>query len=159
MKIKFFAIALAALTLVACDKTPQPIVPVLTYYLGEATVESTAGTVVNADARVEFLPYTDGTADLTLYELSFSPKMQMKLDVTVPGVTYVSTPEKITFSGDEIIPFAMAGNQFPQYTVTDLKGEIVGDKLTFTLKFGGIPTTYTGEKCEAPATLSDSDAK
>lgn len=158
MKIKFFAIALAALTLVACDKTPQPIVPVLTYFLGEATVEATAGTVVNADARVEFLPYTDGTADLTLYELSFSPKMPMKLDVTVPGVIYVSTPEKITFSGDGIIPFALGG-EFPNYKVTDLQGEIVGDKLTFTLKFGGIPTTYTGEKCEAPATLSDSDAK
>lgn len=158
MKIKFFAIALAALTLVACEKAPQPIVPVLTYFLGEATVEATAGTVVNADARVEFLPYTDGTADLTLYELSFSPKMPMKLDVTVPGVTYVSTPEKITFSGDGIIPFALGG-EFPNYKVTELQGEIVGDKLTFTLKFGGIPTTYTGEKCEAPASLSDSDAK
>ena len=159
MKIKFFAIALAALTLVACDKTPQPIVPVLTYYLGEATVESTAGTVVNADARVEFLPYTDGTADLTLYELSFSPKMPVKLDVTVPGVTYVSTPEKITFSGDEIIPFALGGNQFPQYTVTDLKGEIVGDKLSFTLKLGDIPTSFVGEKVEETTPETQPEAK
>ena len=151
MKIKALTIALAALTLVACEQTPEPIVPVLTYYLGEATVEATTGTVVNADARVEFYPYEDGSADLILYEIKFAPNMPLKLDVTVPGVTITSTHEKITLSGDDIIPFALGGNQFPNYKVTDLQGEIVGDKLTFTLKFGGIPTSYIGEKCEAPA--------
>ena len=151
MKIKFFAIALAALSLIACEKEPEPIVPEQADYVGTLTVEATAGTVINADSRVDFLPFEDGFAELTLYEVKFAPGMPMRLDVAIPGVTLTSTPEKVILSGNEIIPIAMGGNQFPQYTVTDLKGEIVGDKLSFTLKLGGIPTTYIGEKTEAPA--------
>ena len=151
MKIKFFAIALAALSLIACEKEPEPIVPEQADYVGTLTVEATAGTVINADSRVDFLPFEDGFAELTLYEVKFAPGMPMRLDVAIPGVTLTSTPEKVILSGNEIIPIAMGGNQFPQYTVTDLKGEIVGDKLSFTLKLGGIPATYIGEKTEAPA--------
>ena len=145
MKIKPFATVLAALALIACEKTPTPIVPEEADYVGTVTVESSAGTVENTGARVEFTPNEDGTAQLTLYEISFSPKMPMTLDVIIPGVAVVSTPEKITFSADEIIPFAM-GVEFPRYLVTELAGEIVGNKMTFTLKFGGTPTSFVGEK-------------
>lgn len=146
MKIKLFTAALAALALIACEKTPTPIVPEEADYVGTVTVESSVGTVENTGARVEFSPSEDGTtADLTLYEISFSPKMPMTLDVIIPGVAVVSTPEKITFSADEIIPFAM-GVEFPRYLVTELAGEIVGNKMTFSLKFGGTPTSFVGEK-------------
>lgn len=145
MKIKALSIALAALALIACEKTAEPIVPEQADYVGTLTVEATAGTVVNAEARVEFLPYQDGSAELTLYEVKFSPRMPLTLDVTVPGITLTSTPEKVILSGDDIVPFALGGN-YPDYKVTELQGEVVGDKLTVSLKFGGIQTTYEGQK-------------
>lgn len=145
MKIKALSIALAALALIACEKTPEPIVPEQADYVGTLTVEATAGTVVNAEARVEFLPYQDGSAELTLYEVKFSPRMPLTLDVTIPGITLTSTPEKVILSGDDIVPFALGGN-YPDYKVTELQGEVVGDKLTVSLKFGGIQTTYEGQK-------------
>ena len=145
MKIKALSIALAALALIACEKTPKPIVPEQADYVGTLTVEATAGTVVNAEARVEFLPYQDGSAELTLYEVKFSPRMPLTLDVTIPGITLTSTPEKVILSGDDIVPFALGGN-YPDYKVTELQGEVVGDKLTVSLKFGGIQTTYEGQK-------------
>ena len=145
MKIKALSIALAALALIACEKTPEPIVPERADYVGTLTVEATAGTVVNAEARVEFLPYQDGSAELTLYEVKFSPRMPLTLDVTIPGITLTSTPEKVILSGDDIVPFALGGN-YPDYKVTELQGEVVGDKLTVSLKFGGIQTTYEGQK-------------
>jgi hypothetical protein len=159
MKIKFFAIALAALSLIACEKEPEPIVPEQADYVGTLTVEATAGTVVNSEARIDFLPFQDGTAELMLYEVKFSPKMPMKLDVLIPGITITSTPEKVILSGNEIVPLAMGGNQFPQYTVTDLKGEIVGDKLSFTLKLGDIPTSFVGEKVEETTPETQPEAK
>ena len=145
MKIKALSIALAALALIACEKTPEPIVPEQADYVGTLTVEATAGTVVNAEARVEFLPYQDGSAELTLYEVKFSPRMPLTLDVTIPGITLTSTPEKVILSGDDIVPFALGGN-YPDHKVTELQGEVVGDKLTVSLKFGGIQTTYEGQK-------------
>lgn len=146
MKIKFFALALAALTLLACEKTPDPIVPEETDYVGTLVVESSKGPVENTEARVKFQPNQDGSAELTLYEVKFSPGMPMKLDVTIPDVKVTSTANKITLSGTDIIPLALGGNKFPDHIVTDLTGEIVGDKMTLSLKFGGIPTTYVGEK-------------
>ena len=145
MKIKLFATALAALALIACEKTPTPIVPEEADYVGTVTVESSAGTVENVGARVEFRPYEDGTAELTLYEISFHPRMPMKLDVTIPGLLMTCTPQKIILTGDDIVPFALGG-EFPNYTVTDLRAEIIGNKMTLNLKFGGTPTSFVGEK-------------
>ncbi len=145
MKIKFFAIALAALSLIACEKTPEPIVPEEADYIGTVIVEASKGTVENPDSRVEFRPYEDGTAELTLYQVKFAPGMPMKVDVTIPGITMTSTAEKITLTGTDIIPFAMGG-PYTQRPVTDLTGEIVGNKMTLNLKFGGIPTSFVGEK-------------
>lgn len=145
MKIKLFAIALAALSLIACEKTPEPIVPEEADYVGTVTVESSAGPVENVGARVEFTPYEDGTAELTLYEISFHPRMPMKVDVTIPGLLMTCTPQKIILTGDDIVPFALGG-PFTNYTVTELRAEIVGNKMTLNLKFGGTPTSFVGEK-------------
>jgi len=145
MKIKLFAIALAALSLIACEKTPEPIVPEEADYIGTVIVEASKGTVENPDSRVEFRPYEDGTAELTLYQVKFAPGMPMKVDVTIPGLTMTTTAEKITLTGTDIVPFALGG-PFTQYTVTDLTGEIVGNKMTLNLKFGGTPTSFVGEK-------------
>jgi len=71
--------------------------------------------------------------------------MPMKVDVTIPGLTMTTTAEKITLTGTDIVPFALGG-PFTQYTVTDLTGEIVGNKMTLNLKFGGTPTSFVGEK-------------
>ncbi len=145
MKIKLFAIVLAALSLTACIKTPGIRVPEEADYVGTVTVESSAGPVENVGARVEFTPNEDGTAQLTLYEISFHPRMPMKVDVTIPGLLMTCTSEKIILTGDDIVPFALGG-PFTNYTVTELRAEIIGNKMTLNLKFGGTPTSFVGEK-------------
>ena len=36
------------------------------------------------------------------------------------------------------------GGEYPRYTVKDFEGEIVDDQLTFSLKFGSTPTSFSG---------------
>ena len=152
MKIKFFAIALAALSLIACEKTPEPIVPEEADYTGTLTVEASTGTVVDNESRLNFTPSEDGaTADIVLFQAKFAPRMPLRLDTTISGITLTSTPEKIILSGDGIIPTAMGGIPFEDYKISDLKGEIVGDKISLSLTFGSAPATYVGKLSEAPA--------
>ena len=37
------------------------------------------------------------------------------------------------------------GGEYPRYTVTDLKGSIVGKEISFSLHFGSVPTSYKGK--------------
>lgn len=151
MKIKFFAIALAALSLIACEKTPEPIAPEEADYTGTLTVEASTGTFIDEASRLNFTPSEDGkTANIVIFQAKFAPGMPVRLDTTLPGITLTSTPEKIILSGNGIVPIAI-GKEFNDYTIPDLKGEIVGDKISISLTFGSAPATYVGKKSEAPA--------
>lgn len=147
MKTKFFFAALVAMTLIGCDKAEHetPIVPEVSDYKGTVTVMYQGSPFNNENIAVNFTPAEDGkTASITLYQIRFVPQMPVTIDVTIPNVTVQSTPEKILLSGDQIIPLAMGG-EFPQYTVTNLEGEIVGQELAFSLNFGDSPTSFRGE--------------
>lgn len=88
--------------------------------------------------RVEALIVTDSTLDIKLYGINFSSKMPVTIDMEIPDVSYIRTVEKITLSGDSIIP-TMGGNPFNRYVIYDLSGTITADSLTFTNAYG----TYT----------------
>ena len=89
--------------------------------------------------RVEAVIVTDSTLDIKLYGINFSSKMPVTIDMEIPDVSYIRTVEKITLSGDSIIP-TMGGNPFNRYVIHDLSGTITADSLTFTNAYG----TYTG---------------
>ena len=147
MKTKFFFAALVAMTLIGCGKAePEtPIVPEMSDYKGTVTVMYKGEPFDNENIQVNFTPSEDGkTASIVIYQIRFVPQMPVTIDVTIPNVAVQSTTEKILLSCERTIPLAMGG-EYPRYTVTDLKGEIVGQEMSFSLNFGDSPTSFQGQ--------------
>ena len=147
MQFKHMLLALAALAAIGCNKnTPEETAgPKEGSYVGTVTVNSTSGEVFdNENIEVSFTPSEDGkTATLVMYQIKFTPRMPMTLDVTIPDVNISAEGEDIKLACAEVVPLAMGG-PFPNYTVTDLTGKISGDELTFSLNFGATPTSFSG---------------
>lgn len=146
MKAKHLLFAFVAMSLIGCGKeTPEmPLVPEESDYVGTVTVVYNEAPFDNEGIRVNFTPSEDGqTASITLHQIRFVPQMPVTIDVTIPDITLQSSTEKIVLSCERCIPLAMGG-EYPRYTVTDLRGEIVGDELTFSLNFGDYPTSFKG---------------
>ncbi len=139
--------ALVAMTLIGCGKAePEtPIVPEMSDYKGTVTVMYKGEPFNNENIQVNFTPSEDGkTASIIIYQIRFVPQMPVTIDVTIPNVAVQSTTEKILLSCERTIPLAMGG-EYPRYTVTDLKGEIVGKEMSFSLNFGDSPTSFQGQ--------------
>ena len=146
MKAKHLLFAFVAMSLIGCGKeTPEmPLVPEESDYVGTVTVVYNEAPFDNEGIRVSFTPSEDGqTASITLHQIRFVPQMPVTIDVTIPDIALQSSTEKIVLSCERCIPLAMGG-EYPRYTVTDLRGEIVGDELTFSLNFGDYPTSFKG---------------
>lgn len=147
-KTIYLMLALAAV-LVSCDKSEkenEQEAPVLksTDYSGTLTVDASTGTFDTENIKVSFTA-TDkaDSASITMFQVKFSPRMPLTLDVTVPGINVKRTAKGAVLTCDSIIPLAMGG-EFPNYKVTGLTGEIVDEELTLSLKFGSTPTSYRG---------------
>ena len=147
MQFKHMLMALAALAAIGCNKNnPEETVgPKEGSYVGTVTVNSTSGEVFdNENIEVTFTPSEDGkTATLVMYQIKFTPRMPMTLDITIPDVNITAEGQDIKLECAEVVPLAMGG-PFPNYTVTNLTGKISGDNLTFSLNFGATPTSFSG---------------
>ncbi|MBR1630659.1 MAG: hypothetical protein IJ680_02265 [Paludibacteraceae bacterium] len=97
------------------------------------------------DSRVAF-EFGDGqTFDLQMYQMKFVPQMPVKIDITVPSVSFKEADGKYVFSATDIVPTS-GGNAYDRYLVTDLTGSIdtqTGD-VEFSLLFGPYPTRFKG---------------
>lgn len=150
---KILLFVAVALLIAACNKKDEPENPVSQTSFAKATLFEALGTntVPNVEGEQHHLPYsldsvrveavivTDSTLDIKLYGINFSSKMPVTIDMVIPAVSYTRTVEKITISGDSIIP-TMGGNPFNRYAIYDLSGTITADSITFTNTYG----TYTG---------------
>ena len=145
----FFMFALTAI-LVSCDKSEidnEEPVTVLesTDYTGTLTVNASSGAFDTNSVKVSFnVTEKADSASITLFQVKFSPRMPVSLDVTVPGITVTPTKKGAILICDSIVPLAMGG-EFPNYTVKGFEGEIIDDELTFSLNFGSTPTSYQGK--------------
>ena len=145
MKRVLSLLACAAL-LTACNqpKPEEPIQPVTGRYLGVVTVEYSGSSFDNENITVVFQPSDDGkTASLEIQKIKFVPAMPVTIDVTIPDVGLHATTEEIEMSCAEVVPLALGG-EYPRYTVTGLTGKILGEEMTFSLKFGDYPTSFRG---------------
>lgn len=146
MRFNYLFAAFVAMILTGCGKqiSETPLVPEESDYIGTVTVIYNDAPFDNEGIRVNFTPAEDGkTASVTLHQIRFVPQMPVTIDVTIPGISLQTGTEKITLSCERCIPLAMGG-EYPKYTVTDLKGEIVGEELSFSLNFGDYPTSFKG---------------
>ncbi|MBP5372247.1 MAG: hypothetical protein J6Y55_10045 [Bacteroidales bacterium] len=153
--LQFFATLLIAGTVfTACgnddDKKdePKPETEVVTNgtFVGTMVVNLTDGTTFpQEEVSVDYnLTDTAGYV-LTFYQVSFSPKMPVKLDLIIPNVENKTEDGKAILSGNEIIPLAM-NKEFPQYTITNLSGTINDGTLSVSYVCGQSPITFTGSK-------------
>lgn len=94
----------------------------------------------------------EGTLSLNFEKVKFVPKMPVSLDITVPGVTFkIISRGKAEIYGNGIVPLS-GGKGYEMYTVTGLTGKITDendsssadDSISFSLKFGEYPTSYSG---------------
>lgn len=153
----------AALVIAACNKKDEPENPATqneniepeipagetTNALDSATYFEASGTntVPNVEGESHNLPYiktgvraeailrTDSTLDLILYGISFSSKMPLTIDMTIPGASYTRSAGIINISGDSIAP-TMGERPFDRYLVTALKGTITADSIIFSNNYG-----------------------
>ena len=141
--------ALAAV-LAGCDKPEkqdEKPVNVLknTDYTGTLTVNASSGAFDTESVKVSFNTTEKAdSATITLFQVKFSPRMPVSLDVTVPGIVVNKTEKGAILICDSIVPLAMGG-EYPNYKVKGFEGEIIDDELTFSLNFGSTPTSYQGK--------------
>ena len=145
--MKKIALFLACAAILASCKQPEPEVPLeleLGTYVGTVTVEYAGSSFDNENISVRFLPAEDGkTASIEIQKIKFVPAMPVTIDVTIPDVSLATDPEAIYLWCDNVIPLAMGG-EYPRYLVKGLTGQILGDELSFSLKFGDSPTAFKG---------------
>ena len=145
-KSLFIALLITSFFAASCEKEEEPLK--LTEdgtYSGQLAVDQLNGTnYTSSNVQVKVTPSTSaGYITIDMLQVSFSPKMPVKLDMKIQNVVYTSTSEKITLSGNNIIPIAMGGG-FPAYTITNLTGEIQNGVLSLSMMCGSFPLTYNG---------------
>lgn len=83
---------------------------------------------------------------IVMEQVQFSPKMPVKIDMTIDSVPYVKNGSDIEFGGDNIVPKAMGG-PFPKYNITEFKG-VMNEKISFSMMCGSYPLSYNGVHAE-----------
>jgi len=150
MKKSIYLMLAITAVLAGCDKSEkenEEPVSVLksTDYTGTLTVNASSGAFDTDSIKVSFNPTErEDSASIILYQVKFSPRMPVSLDVTVPGIVVKKTGKGAILTCDSIVPLAMGG-EYPNYTVKGFEGEIIDDLLTFSLNFGSTPTSYQGK--------------
>lgn len=114
-------------------------------FVGTLTVNQLNGTFFVMDSVSISMTDNDttNTMDMIMYQVKFSSRMPIKLDMTVRDIDYVSHQGGSVLSGDSIVPFAFGG-PFADYTITNLNGTIAEDSLTLSMNCGRYPLTFKG---------------
>ena len=154
MKKTVFILAAMAAVLVSCDKAEtdnikqeEDVVTVnsdTVFYSGTLLANASSGDCQTPNTRISINPSdkADSTA-ITLFKAKLAQRMPA-MDITIPGITVQKNGDVTVLAADSTVPLAM-GNPFPNYTVTGFEGEILNDEITFSLKFGSTPTSYSGQ--------------
>ncbi len=156
MKKTVFILAAMAAVLVSCDKTEnddvkqEDVVTVsndTVFYSGTLLANASSGDCETPDTKISINPSdkADSTS-ITIFKAKLAQRMPA-MDIIIPGITVQKNGDVTILSADSTIPLAM-GNPFPNYTVTEFEGEILNDEITFSLKFGSTPTSYSGRLTE-----------
>jgi len=139
-------IAIIAISMSACEeKEPEgnEISIEDGTYIGTLTVDQNDGTSHTQENVSVVFELQEGGAVMKMLQVSFSPRMPLKLDMTIPNITAASTPEGLVLSGDNIIPLAMGG-EFPAYTITGLTGEVTPQTILLEMMCGTYPLAFSG---------------
>lgn len=156
MKKTVFILAAMAAVLVSCDKSEndnvkqEDVVTVsndTVFYSGTLLANASSGDCQTPDTKISINPSdkADSTS-ITIFKAKLANRMPA-MDIIIPGITVQKNGDVTVLTADSTVPLAM-GNPFPNYTVTEFEGEILNDEITFSLKFGSTPTSYSGRLTE-----------
>lgn len=117
------------------------------FYSGTLLANASSGDCQTPDTKISINPSdkADSTS-ITIFKAKLANRMPA-MDIIIPGITVQKNGNVTVLTADRTVPLAM-GNPFPNYTVTEFEGEIVNDEITFSLKFGSTPTSYSGRLTE-----------
>ncbi|MBR5159077.1 MAG: hypothetical protein IKW84_05795 [Bacteroidaceae bacterium] len=153
MKKILFVMAALAAVMVSCDKqeteieNQQEIVVSndTVFYNGTLIANASSGDCQTPDTRISINPSDKADSiSITIFKAKLAQRMPA-MDIIIPGITVAKNGDVTLLSSETSVPLAM-GNPFPNYTVTEFEGEIVNDEITFSLKFGSTPTSFSGQK-------------
>ena len=154
MKKTVFILAAMAAVLVSCDKAEtdnvkqeEDVVTVnsdTVFYSGTLLANASSGDCQTPNTKICINPSdkADSTS-ITIFKAKLAQRMPA-MDIIIPGITVNKNGNVTVLAADSTVPLAM-GNPFPNYTVTEFEGEILNDEITFSLKFGSTPTSYSGQ--------------
>lgn len=147
-------LAAMAAVLVSCDKAEtdnvkqEEVIETVSndtvFYSGTLLANASSGDCQTPDTKISINPSdkADSTS-ITIFKAKLAQRMPA-MDIIIPGITVQKNGDVTVLSADSTIPLAM-GNPFPKYAVTGFEGEILNDEITFSLKFGSTPTSYSGK--------------
>lgn len=153
MKKTVMILAAMAAVLVSCDKAEtddvkqEEVIETVSsdtvFYSGTLLANASSGDCQTPDTKISINPSdkADSTS-ITIFKAKLANRMPA-MDITIPGITVQKNGNVTLISTESSVPLAM-GNPFPNYTVTEFEGEILNDEITFSLKFGSTPTSYSG---------------
>lgn len=153
MKKTVMILAAMAAVLVSCDKAEtddvkqekeiETVSSDTVFYSGTLLANASSGDCQTPDTKISINPSdkADSTS-ITIFKAKLANRMPA-MDITIPGITVQKNGNVTLISTESSVPLAM-GNPFPNYTVTEFEGEILNDEITFSLKFGSTPTSYSG---------------
>lgn len=154
MKKTVMILAAMAAVLVSCEKEEtdnikqeENVVTVnsdTVFYSGTLLANASSGDCQTPNTRISINPSdkADSTS-ITIFKAKLAQRMPA-MDIIIPGITVNKNGNVTVLAADSTVPLAM-GNPFPNYTVTGFEGEILNDEITFSLKFGSTPTSYSGQ--------------
>lgn len=154
MKKTVMILAAMAAVLVSCDKAEtdnikqeEDVVTVnsdTVFYSGTLLANASSGDCETPNTKICINPSdkADSTS-ITIFKAKLAQRMPA-MDIIIPGITVNKNGNVTVLTADSTVPLAM-GNPFPNYTVTGFEGEILNDEITFSLKFGSTPTSYSGQ--------------
>jgi len=121
-------------------------------YMGTLRVDQNDGTVyTQEDVRIEVsLDSQADQADILMNGVSFSDRMPIKLNMTIPGLSAPAAYGGYRLTGENIIPHALGG-EYEMYTITGFTGNISELKeagIQFEMMCGTYPTSFTGKRID-----------
>ena len=147
-------LAAMAAVLVSCDKAEtddvkqEEVIETVSsdtvFYSGTLLANASSGDCQTPDTKISINPSdkADSTS-ITIFKAKLAQRMPA-MDITIPNITVQKNGNVTLISSETSVPLAM-GNPFPNYTVTEFEGEILNDEITFSLKFGSTPTSFSGK--------------
>ena len=150
MKTKYLLLTFAAAALLfGCTKpASETPLPEEAAYHGKLSVIEIGDTLYEQENVKVSYDLDDRTVDISLYDVSFSSKMPVKLAVVVlEDIPFTKQGNRISLRIADLIPMMeVRGERVPyeRYRCTDLTGEITPEKMVLYMKLGGYQTDYTG---------------